>query len=295
MLQLAKPQTLDGVLTLVQQADAPHQPEGPKSRKPNARRGLTAKNMESLRQSASVARLCRRLATIETTPTTSALGERVIQHGLDALQRNPVDEFELERIIARFPALRKLKTRLTYIRADEAGAGVYNARGGEGRETREEQTNGSTCQGWSEHYRAEIVGAHFAQAGKAVLVESASAAARGSLPSLGGVTISVRREPNNEHDPLALAVHLPVPPNEDSGRSDGEHENRLGYLAGWLAKVLSPLVDDDKISIEGRVAAELRDWEAALSRRRLPLEIHVCGQGTESHKRLAAHIEQLRS
>ena len=307
LLQLAQPQTLEGVLQLVQDANAlQHLTSAGKMRKP---RGLTAKNMESLRQNACVARLCRQLATIETVPNAAVLGQTLMKDGLDALQRRPVDDIKFEQIISRFPALRSLKKRLARVAAaprtddrtgvgaggDEEGRGsggiCGRAREGTGTEATGTEEIGSA--GWSERYRVEVVGAHFASAGKIVLSEGAAATAQGSIPSLSGVTIA--REPNNAHDPLALAVYLPLETNGKNGRSGIELEQRrLGYVAGWLAQVLSPLIDDGKITIEGNIASKLRDWSAALSRRRLPLEIRVIGQAVESQHELTTKIELLR-
>eukprot|EP01043_Picozoa_sp_COSAG02_P038937 COSAG02_NODE_3040_length_7491_cov_7.889205_3_plen_351_part_00 len=307
LLQLAEPQTLEGVLQLVQDANALHHlTSAGKVRKP---RGLTVKNMESLRQNACVARLCRQLATIETIPNVAVLGQTLMEDGLDALQRSPVDDIKLEQIITSFPALRSLKKRLTRVavapstddRTGVAAGSDKEGRSSDGMCGRAHEGIGSEgigsagigSAGWSARYRVEVVGAHFASAGKIVLSDGAAATAQGSTPSLSGVTIA--REPKNAHDPLALAVYLPLEINGENGRSEiGQEQRRLGYVAGWLAQVLSPLIDDGKITIEGNISSKLRDWSAALSRRRLPLEIRVIGQAVESHHELTTKIELLR-
>ena len=110
------------------------------------------------------------------------------------------------------------------------------------------------------------------------------------------MAITVQRQPTNMHDSLALAVYLPSEENEEKKRNldAAPEQQRLGYVAGWLAEVLSPLIDDGKISIEGRIASEFQDWSAALSRRRLPLEIHALGQAAESQQELSTRIGLLQ-
>ena len=118
LLQLADPQTLEGVLALVKHADS-----GSVTGNAIKVRGLTSKNVESLRQNASVpapvnlyrlslcvslcvslcasqplsasmryihspaqlARLCRQLATIETAPNAAALGDTLMRYLLWAI------------------------------------------------------------------------------------------------------------------------------------------------------------------------------------------------------------------
>eukprot|EP01043_Picozoa_sp_COSAG02_P037167 COSAG02_NODE_2770_length_8061_cov_7.055639_10_plen_320_part_00 len=299
LLQLADPQTLEGVLELVQHASARQQLTSKGNvLKP---RGLTAKNIESLRQNACVARLCRQLATIETIPNSAVLGQYLMTDGLDALQRRPVDDVKFEQFVADFPALRSLKNRLTHVAAYPSADGRSSAgaesseerRAGDGGCEGAHDCEGTDGAGWSERYQVEIVGAHFASAGKTALSEGVSTTAQGSTPSLSGVEIA--REPNNAHDPLALAVYLLQETNGENGRSDiGQEQRRLGYVARWLAQILSPLIDDGKITIEGSIASTFQDWSAALSRRRLPLEVRVVGKAVESQQELATKIGLLR-
>ena len=61
-----------------------------------------------------------------------------------------------------------------------------------------------------------------------------------------------------------------------------------------MLQVLSPLIDEGQITVQGSIASELQDWSAALSRRRLPLEIQVVGQGVESQQELIAKIRLLQ-
>ena len=60
--------------------------------------------------------------------------------------------------------------------------------------------------------------------------------------------MTVQREPSNVHDPLALAVYL------GSGERDSQ---RLGYVAGWLAAALAPLLDEGGMAIDGKHANNL--------------------------------------
>ena len=69
-------------------------------------------------------------------------------------------------------------------------------------------------------------------------------------------------------------------------------------LSHWLLpvlQVLSPLIDDGKITVQGSIASGLQDWSAALSRRRLPLEIQVGGRAVEAQQELATEIGLLQA
>jgi hypothetical protein len=309
LLVQAEPPSLEGVLALVEktvasaaEADSNGTKEKKKLAKKKKRGGLTAKNLESLQENAAVARLCRRLATIETTPTASALGEEIMRDGVGALQRGEVDHGEFDRIVGKFPELGYLRQRLTTGAAAMPVAAAVVATKEQEQEQDEEDVLGlqepvgewSQEEGsWSEVYQVEIVGAHYTQAGKLVMEQGNAAAAMqgGAAPThLGGAVVTLRREPSNAHDPLALAVYL----GEEEEEEDEDAERMLGYVAGWLAAVLSPLLDSGEMSIEGRVALNSGDWQAALSRNRLPLNVRVHGEAVASRDELATKLAALR-
>ena len=313
LLVQAEPPSLEGVLALVEktvasaaEADSNGTKEKKKKAKKKKRGGLTAKNLESLQENAAVARLCRRLAIIETTPTASALGEEIMRDGAEALQRGEVDHVELDRIVGKFPELGYLRQRLTTGAAAMPVAAAVVATKEQEQEQDEEDVLGlqekelagewSQEEGsWSEVYQVEIVGAHYTQAGKLVMEQGNAAAAMqgGAAPThLGGAVVTLRREPSNAHDPLALAVYLGE--EEEEEEEDVDAERMLGYVAGWLAAVLSPLLDSGEMSIEGRVALNSGDWQAALSRNRLPLNVRVHGEAVASRDELATKLAALR-
>ena len=130
---------------------------------------------------------------------------------------------------------------------------------------------------WAEVYRTEVVGAHFASAGRAAVNDGKGAAADGKQPTLAGASVVVRREPTNAHDPQALAVYL--------------NEEIVGYLATWLAKVLSPLLDRGSLGLEARLARADDGWGAALARNRLPLDLRVVVGGCDDSRRML--VEEL--
>ena len=118
-LLLAEEPTVEGVLALAERGEKI--------------KGLTKKNIESLNENAAVARLCKRLATIETKPNVEHLGEGIVRGGTEALRRGVVDYAELDRIVGGFPELESLRSRLVSgevfqeLAEAEAGAGAGGA------------------------------------------------------------------------------------------------------------------------------------------------------------------------